>query len=174
MDSFLNLVKAQSAQIDQGWAQPRLGVVASVDPATCTARVIVQPEGVLSGWLPILSSWIGAGWGMTCPPSPGDQVLLNWQEGDAEQGIILGCLWSTVASTPQTPVGELWLTHKTGSFLKLQNDGSIASSAAVWSHTGDLHVRGDVYDQHGSLSMFRQHFNEHVHSPSDVTPLPQD
>ena len=58
MDSFLNHLKAHAAQMDQGWAQPRLAVVQSVDPASFTVRVTVQPEGVLTGWLPVTSAWV--------------------------------------------------------------------------------------------------------------------
>ncbi len=174
MDSFLNLVKAEAARLDQGTAQPRLGVVASVDSTTYTARVTIQPEGVLSGWLPIAASWVGAGWGLACPPSPGDQVLVLWQEGEAEHGIIVGRLWSSQAAVPDAPSGEFWLVHKSGSFLKLENDGSISSSAATWTHQGNLRVSGDVYDSHGALSGLRGHYDSHVHPPSSTPPMPID
>jgi len=174
MDGFLNLLKAQASQLDQGWAQPRLGVVSSVDPATFAARVQIQPEGVLSGWLPIASPWVGAGWGLACPPALGDQVLVLWQEGDAEHGIIVGRLWSSTASTPGAPVGELWLMHATGSFLKLHNNGSIESRAPTWTHTGDLRVSGNVFDSHNSMADLRAHYNEHVHAPSNIPPTPAD
>ena len=174
MDSFLNHLKAQASQLDQGWAQPRLGVVSSVDTATYTARVSVQPEGVMSGWLPVASAWVGAGWGMGCLPAPGDQVLVIWQEGDAEQGIIVARLWSSSVPPPQVPVGELWLQHKTGSYLKLHNDGSIESSGALWAHNGDFHVSGNIYDSHGSLAQLRGHYNTHVHPPSGSGPRPTD
>jgi hypothetical protein len=174
MDGFLNLFKAHASQIDQGWAQPRLATVSSVDPATYTARVIIQPEGVLSGWLPIASPWIGAGWGLACPPSAGDQVLVLCQEGESEHGIIVGRLWSTTATPPGAPVGELWLMHQSGSFLKLHNDGSIESKAPSWTHNGDLHVTGNVFDSHNSLADLRAHYNEHVHPPSATPPSPTD
>ncbi len=144
MDSFLNVVKAQASALDQSAGQPRLAVVSSVDPAAYTARVILQPEGILSGWLPVLSSWIGAGWGLACPPSPGDQVLVLPQEGDAEHGVIAGRLWSATQTPPPAPSGELWLVHKSGSFLKLVNDGSVSGSATAWVLTGDVHVTGSV------------------------------
>ena len=144
MDSFLNVVKAQASALDQSAGQPRLGVVSSVDPSGYTARVILQPEGVLSGWLPVLSSWIGAGWGLACPPSPGDQVLVLPQEGDAEHGIIAGRLWSATQAPPPAPSGELWLVHKSGSFVKLANDGSVSGNAKTWVLTGDVHVTGNV------------------------------
>lgn len=71
-------------------------------------------------------------------------------------------------------MGELWLQHKTGSFLKLHNDGSIESSASVWTHSGDFRVSGDVFDSHGSLAQLRGHYNEHVHPPSNAGPEPTD
>jgi hypothetical protein len=174
VDAFLNHLKGYAAQLDFGSAEPRLGVVTSVDVATYTARVTVQPDGILTGWLPIAAGWIGAGWGLVCAPSPGDQVIVLWQEGDAEQGIIVGRLWSAVAQPPQAPVGECWLIHKTGSFIRLQNDGTIASQSTTWTHTGDLKVSGDVYDNHGPLSALRNNYNEHTHPPASDLPQPTD
>ena len=127
--------QAACRRIDQGGSQPRYGTVTSVNPTTSTARVKLQPEGVLSGWLPILSPWVGDGWGMYCPPTPGDQVLVLAQEGDAEHGIIVGRAFSNTQTPPATPVGELWLVHTSGSFIKLQNDGTIQMqrrSACGW------------------------------------------
>lgn len=163
MDSFLNVVKAQASALDQSAGQPRLGVVSSVDPVAYTARVLLQPEGILSGWLPVLSSWIGAGWGLACPPSPGDQVLVLPQEGDAEHGIIAGRLWSATQAPPPAPSGELWLVHKSGSFVKLVNDGSVAGSATAWVLTGDVHVNGSVVVS-GDVVAGGISLNSHKHS----------
>lgn len=157
MDRFLNAIKRHAAAQDAQGGQPRFGLVTSVDPAAGTARVALQPEGVLTGWLPFLSPWVGAGWGMSCPPLPGDQVLVLPQEGDAEHGVIMGRGWSASAPAPATPAGELWLTHRSGSFLRLLNDGTV-------SVKGDLHVQGQIFDRHGSLDGLRQNYNQHRHS----------
>jgi phage baseplate assembly protein gpV len=159
MDRFVNALKGQAGQLDQIQAQPRFGLVTSVDPVNATVRVMLQPESVLSGWLPVMSPWVGAGWGMSCPPSPGDQVLVLAQEGDAEHGVVVGRAFSAAASAPPAPAGELWLVHQSGSFLKLQNDGTVQIS-------GDLHVDGDVYDRHGSLASLRGAYDQHIHTDS--------
>lgn len=156
MERLLNAIKAHAAAQDASSGQPRFGSVTSVDPAAGTARVRLQPDGVLTGWLPVLSPWVGAGWGMSCPPSPGDQVLVVPQEGDAEHGAVVARAWSAGAAVPATPVGELWLTHRSGSFVRLLNDGTVAVK-------GDLHVDGEVFDRHGSLDRLRQHYNQHRH-----------
>jgi hypothetical protein len=170
-DRLSNAIKSHAASLDQSTGQIKFGTITSVNPANATARALIQPDGVLSGWLPILSQWVGSGWGMVCPPNVGDQVLLVPQEGDIEQGIIIGRSFSNKQLPPQAPVGEFWLTHQSGSFLKLCNDGTIRVG-------GDLHVAGDVYDRHGSVSELRAHYNSHTHSaPSGGTtsaPSPLD
>ena len=62
MDRLLNALKGQGASQDQATGAPRFGLVTSVDPATATARVTLQPENVLSGWLPLLTPWVGNVW----------------------------------------------------------------------------------------------------------------
>jgi uncharacterized protein involved in type VI secretion and phage assembly len=131
-------------------------VVSSSNPQTGTAKVTLQPEGVLTGWMPVLTQWAGAGWGMACPLSSGDQVLVIPREGDAQHGVIVGCLFSNSARPPQADAGEVILRHQSGCSIRLLNSGLIAME-------GDLHVSGDVFDGHGSLSKLRNHYNAHTH-----------
>jgi phage baseplate assembly protein V len=166
MDAFLNALKSHAGTLDQQTGRARFGLVTSVDPQNATARVTLQPEGVLSGWLPVLTPFVGAGWGLVCPPSPGDQVLIIAQEGDAEHGIIVGRAFSETMRPPQVASGEFCIVHKSGSFLKFMNDGTLQVK-------GDLHVDGDVYDRKGPLDRLRGHYNEHRHG-SSAPPSPQD
>jgi phage baseplate assembly protein V len=186
MDRFLNAIKASAAAMDRTSAQPRFAVVTSVDPTRPAVRVALQPEGVITGWLPVLSPWIGAGWGMSCPPSPGDQVFVLAQEGDSEHGVVIGRAWSDTARTPQAAPGELWLVHQSGAFIKLASDGTIRTQGDL-HHTGNLFVTGDIQsnqniratqnveagqniaaivsirDKSGTLDRLRQHYNGHTH-----------
>ncbi len=167
MDRFWNHVKAQAGGLDGLAGVARFALVSSFDPAAYAARVLVQPENVLSGWLPVLSSWVGAGWGMAVPLTPGDQVLVLAQEGDAEQGVILGCVWSAVDTPMNVPSGELWLQHQSGSFFKLKNDGTVVMQAPTVTVTGNLMVTGNISDQngaHGTLAALRSAHDNHVHS----------
>ena len=177
MDEFWNVVKARAGALDGLAGVARFGLVSSFDPVAYAARVLLQPENVLSGWLPILSAWAGNGWGFAAPLTPGDQVLVVAQEADAEHGIIIGCVWSAVDKTPGAPSGELWLQHQSGSFLKLLNDGSIAMHASTVNVTGNLVVTGNISDlngAHGTLATLRSAYDEHVHGDPQggVTGLP--
>lgn len=166
MEAFWNAVKARAAALDGMSAQARFGVVASFDANAYAARVMMQPEDLLSGWLPVLSSWIGAGWGMAVPLSPGDQVMVLGQEGDAEQAVVIGRVWSNAAQAPNAPAGEFWLVHQSGSFIKLRNDGTIILQASTVSIEGNLMVSGEISDLgggHGSIDALRQAYDRHTH-----------
>ncbi|MDE2197912.1 MAG: phage baseplate assembly protein V [Rhodospirillales bacterium] len=163
MEQFLNVIKAQAAALDRSQAQPRFGVVASVDSSRYAARVRLQPEDVLTGWLPILAPWVGAGWGMACPPMTGDQVLVLAHEGDAGNGVIVGRSYSDTARCPGAPPGELWLMHASGSYLRLQNDGTIRAQGDVHI-AGNLFVSGDIQDRDGIVAVFRRDYNAHIHA----------
>ena len=156
MQRFLNVLKAQSAAQDLSAGRPRFGTVVSVDPNRHAAKVALQPEGVVTGWLPVLSPWVGAGWGLCVPPMPGQQVFVLPQDGEGEHGVIVGGAWSDASATPGAPVGEMWLVHQSGSFIKLMADGTVRVN-------GDLHVNGDVYDRHGSLDRLRGNYDAHTH-----------
>jgi phage baseplate assembly protein V len=162
LERFLNALKAQAGALDRAQGQARFGLVASVDPARYAARVALQPEGVVTGWLPVLSAWVGPGWGVVAPPVPGQQVLVIAQEGDADNGVILGASFSDAARPPVAPAGEMWLVHASGAAIRLCNDGTVRIK-------GDLVVDGDVSDRAGSLARLRAHYDGHVHPPSGST-----
>jgi len=160
MDKFSDMLCSNSGRALTNIAQPRIGIVASCNSQAATAKVLLQPEGVLTGWLPVLTQWAGAGWGMVCPPSPGDQVLVIPQEGSTQHGLIVGRLFSNLVRPPKSEQGEIAIVHRSGSSVRLLNSGVIAID-------GNLHVSGDVYDAHGSLDMLRDNFNYHTHYTGD-------
>ncbi len=176
MDLLWNLIKAGAGGLDGLTGTVRFGLVSSFDRTTYSAKVMIQPENVLSGWLPVMSSWVGNGWGMTAPLPPGTQVVILTQEGDAEQGVIAGALWSSEDKAPGAAAGELWLQHESGSFLKLLNDGTIQLNAPTVHLQGNLVVSGDISDQgnaHGTLAVLRNAYDQHVHpAPGGTTGLP--
>jgi hypothetical protein len=171
MDDFFDDLAARVGGTPRSFAQPRMGTVTSSNPHTAMAKVLLQPEGVLTGWLPVLTQWAGSGWGMACPPSSGDQVLVIPQEGDAQHGLIVGRLYSNSVRPPQAEPGELSLSHQSGCSLRLLNSGIVIVE-------GNLHVSGDVYDAYGPLSKLRNDYNAHIHytSGGQATsgPLPLD
>ncbi|WP_297490723.1 phage baseplate assembly protein V [Acidocella sp.] len=177
MEQLRNFIKANAGGLDGQAGVARFGLVSSFDPAVYAARILLQPENVLTGWLPVISPWVGAGWGLAAPLLPGAQVLVIAQEGDAEQGVVMGAIWSAVDQPMAAPVGELWLRHQSGSCVKLLNDGTILLQASQVNVMGNLMVSGDISDAngvHGTLAALRQAHDQHAHGmpQGGVTGLP--
>jgi phage baseplate assembly protein gpV len=155
MDQFINAVKQHSAAMDAGMGRARVGTVQSVHVSQTqyTVRVMLQPEGTMSGWLPVLA-WQR---GVASPPVIGDQVMVEAQEGDAEHGIVVGIIYSDASPAPQfagasAQSGEfLYVNPKTGSAVYLSNDGKItmkdaAGASMVLQNDGTALIQ----DKHGS------------------------
>ncbi len=152
---LLDSIRQHAGALDASRGVPRWGIVQSVNPAKMLAKVTLQPENVLTDWLPILSSTVGNGWGIVHPPAAGTQVLCLPDAGDHENYVILGATWSSAGPPPAAAQGELWLVHSSGAKIALTSDGKItltdAGGAVVGltndgnvSVTGNLHVSGAV------------------------------
>jgi phage baseplate assembly protein gpV len=134
INGLLNQMRLQASLQSNSRATTRLAIVTSFDPSTYTAQVMLQPEddvepsNSLTGWLPVFSPWVGNGWGLFCPPSPGDLVEVQFQEGCWETGFVCLRGYNDISLPLAVGSGEFWLVHKTGSFIKITNDGNISIS----------------------------------------------
>ncbi len=148
-DHLLNTLKMHMASMDTQLGQARMGVVQSYDPSNGTAKVLIQPEGVLTSWLPVLSQSVGAGWGVHTPLAGGEQVLMLPMEGDADNGVIVGRAWSDQMQPPQNPFGgmlgaaQILLLDKSGSAVLLDAAGNIkvkngAGASALMQSNGQI------------------------------------
>jgi phage baseplate assembly protein V len=156
-----NALKMHAAAMDGTAPQAKWGIVQTVDAASMTAKVLLQPEGVPTDWLPILSSFVGGGWGLVHVPASGTQVLCLPDAGDHDNYVIIGATWSTANRPPASAQGEFWLVHSTGSKVALTNDGKAmivdqAGTSLTFTNdgkvvlNGDLHVTGEVIRGFGS------------------------
>lgn len=158
--------------------QARIGIVQSIDPLKANVRVLMQPEGVLSGWLPVMSMMIGTGWGVLSLPLPGDQVVIIADNGYGDHGIVIGALYSDQQTPPTALPGEVLIKHQTGANIHITAAGQIsltdASGTSVTLNdtgnvmiSGNLIVSGNISDAagaHGTLAAFRTAYNQHKHT----------
>lgn len=117
----------------------RHGMVTSYDPERYLAKVMYQPEGQESGWLPIESGHIGESYGIAVGLEPGDgkstgdQVIVRYQEGDLESGKIVQRVHSDNEKPPTVQSGELviWTKFKKSQGKSgLSDDSTEAGSSA--------------------------------------------
>lgn len=141
--------------VERWWAgrySERHGLVTSYDPQNYLAKVVFQPEGQESGWLPIETGHIGEGYGIAVGLQPGsgqspqqngqqsaggssagasgDQVIVRFQEGDFEGGKIVQRVHSSQDTPPQVQSGELVI------WTKFKQDSSPGPDAASTGQSG--------------------------------------
>jgi phage baseplate assembly protein V len=165
------------------------GIVQNYDKTTYSCRVLIQPENELTGWIPIMSLWVGNGWGMFAPPAPGAAAIVLPREGLSDAAFICGALFNDVDRPRPVDQGEFWLVHESGASFKLTNNGALAindgngasvtlngdgtvSSSGMWTHDGDFTATGDVTDSARSMADDRIIYNSHIHG-SSPPPNPQ-
>ena len=186
MRALLNSMRVQADMANSGRASVRLAIVSSYDPGNYCAKVRIQPEDTETGWLPVVSPWVGNGWGLFAPPTPGDLVEVQFQEADIEAGFVCQRFYNDTDRPLAVQSGEFWLVHKSGSFLKFHNDGTVeltavgtlTGTAPQWNHTGPVHIAGnvvttgditagqDIYDRNGTkgtLQHVRDNYDVHTH-----------
>jgi len=192
-EALMSAIMRRVERVVASVAQDRHATVVSVNPNNHSVRVKIQPEGILTGWIPCGSIAVGPA-AMVCPPSPGDQVIVSPSEGDADTWRVTSRVFDTTnmpqgGPVTQQPVqpGELGLFTAAGYLHMLANgkvyvgqdlyvqrdlivgrnivaDGSVSATGTNGS--------GDVSDKHGSLDRLRGNYNGHQHGNSPTTNRP--
>lgn len=170
MRGLLNVMKLHAQHHAVQLSINRVGTVTSYDPGNYAAKVQLLPEAVETGWLPVMSTWVGNGWGLFAPPTPGDLVDVQFIDGDIGQGLVSLRYFYDSARPLNVPSGEFWLVHKSGAYLKLTNDGKVSINAAAEIDVGNLGntLHTLVTDAFVAL------FNNHTHNDAQggVTGVP--
>ncbi len=78
ISALANAMRTQAALMDGARALVMLGIVQSFDPNKYAVKVMLQPDGIETGWLPLTSIWVGNNWGLFAPPNPGDMVDVHF------------------------------------------------------------------------------------------------
>lgn len=128
-DALVNVLKDRVGSVVNTIGVPRIGVVSSYNPNDGTARVLVQPEGTMSGWIPVASQSVGAGWGLHTPLQTGEQVIVLPIDGDSQNPVVVGRLWSNQMRPPVAAGGEMVLRHSSGSYIQLAASGAVTLAA---------------------------------------------
>lgn len=162
MRAILNAVRMEAQRAMANIVVTRTGQVTGYDPDNYAAKVELHPDGIKTDWLPIAAAWIGSQWGMFAPPNIGDQVTVEFIDGDLNAGTVTSRFWNNQQRPLPVPSGELWIVHASGAFFKFTNDGkgifsdgqgatitldgdgNIVSQANLWRHNGDVHIAGNV------------------------------
>jgi phage baseplate assembly protein gpV len=169
MERMMAALGMRAAAMDGMTAQPRWGTVSSVNPAAMQVRVMIQPEGVESGWLPMVALATGSVT-VWAPPTLGQQVFMVPDCGSVDDYVVVGLGFSGTARPPKTAtaVGGGASVVQPGEFCAVSGGTVLRVSAGGVFIKGNLVVDGDVSDKHGSLDRLRGNYDAHKHT--GVTP----
>jgi phage baseplate assembly protein V len=156
---LLHAIRTQAGSMDAGAPVARWGVVNGADPNSMTVKVMLQPEGVQTDWLPVASPMVGAGWGIAHLPANGTQVLCIPDAGDHTSYVVVGATWST-GVRPPSPLaqGDLVIQHASGARISLTSSGGVTISDAsgngvAMASGGNITLTGPVVNIVGVLKV---------------------
>lgn len=172
MGRMLNIMRAQAQMAGNGQAAVRHAIVSSYDPGSYCVKVRIQPEDTETGWLPVVSPWVGNGWGLFAPPSIGDLVEVQFQEDDFEAGFVCQRFYNDTDRPLSVQSGEFWLVHKTGAFFKLTNDGKALINGQVeidaTAPTINITATGNINAQAGGNATVQAAGTATIQAPSII------
>src|ERR1035437_10021330 len=154
MEDLLNVHRREAERVfarSTSWA---VGVTDSYDPKTHSVKVKLQPEGTLTGWLPISSLGVGSGYGIHVAPKSGDPVLIHFHEGDREAGVVLGSFFTDKPPPVEIQEGEFLFQDQKNNLIYFKNDGTLTFK----HHTGTeiiFNEDSSAVFQHSSGSKFK-------------------
>lgn len=134
----------------------RRGIIIAYQPQPpmVKAQIMPAPESgdpIETGWIPLISPWLGPGWGVLAPPPIGAQTLLVCEEADGANYVAHGLYYSDADQAPEgVQTGEFLIQHETGSLVKFNSDGSITicctnlNVSAPGGESGTININGNV------------------------------
>ena len=148
MEGWLNIIRREAERcIDRRASGLRIGTVQSYDPAAHAVKLQLQPEGTLTGWLPLASIGVGNGFGAYVGATAGQTYAAYFHEGDVEAGVVVGRLPNDSDAAVSTQSGETIIKSPTGSLISLLKDGSITvqdkgGASIAFDGSGDITMTG--------------------------------
>lgn len=102
---------------------PQVGIVTSVDLGTYRVRVHLPLMNHETDWLRVSSHYVGAGWGLRAPLHVGNEVLVVFENGDLNSGIVTGAMWSEDCDPTPNQGDSFCLVHESGSMMRFDSGG---------------------------------------------------
>ena len=190
---MIETIKRVVADMLNMQARTQYGTITGYDPATYTVKVLLQPEGVETGWIALTAPWSGDGLGAVFGPMIGTACRVDFAGGVAEAAIAGGRIFDANNPPPVVQSGQGAIVDKAGSYARFNGDGTVTWGASVGitsttpllKQVGNMEVTGnlqvdqsvtatqnitagqDISDQngaHGTVGALRNAHNGHTHT----------
>lgn len=117
MDGLLNIIRREVARCMARYAHPVAGIISSYDPVTHSVKVQYQPEGTLSGWIPLNTAGAGAPGlvaGIAIGPHVGQALIIGFLEGDRESPFVISRMYTDAELPVQAGEGDIRIRNENG------------------------------------------------------------
>lgn len=128
-NDMLEQVKHEGNKQANRFLNASIGHITSV-ARDYTAKVMLEPTGIETEWLPIGSFYAGNNFGFLALPEQGTEVIVVFEMGDIKCGKIICYNFNDVDKPPVIDIGEVVMLHKSGSFFKFHANGNVEISPA--------------------------------------------
>jgi len=117
-----NAMRKQALLAAQRQAGEKDGTITSYDPNAYAVKVMIEPDGYETGWIPVPSLFVGNGYGAYFGPEIGHAVSVTFADGDKDNGRISKFFFNNV----EVPIGggnavqsgEILLADKSGNSIR--------------------------------------------------------
>jgi hypothetical protein len=110
----------------------KYGQISAYNPNDYTVKVLILPNLTdETGFIPLSAPWVGNNFGAVFGPGIGDSVRLDFMDGRVEATVVGGRFFNNSARPPVVQSGQAAIVDSQGSYVKLNNDGTLTIGAPV-------------------------------------------
>lgn len=149
---LVNQIKRVVSEFLSNLTLSKYGLITAYNPNNYTVKVLLQPEQIETGFIPLATVWVGNNLGAVFGPAIGDSVKLDFIDGSVQATVVNGRFFNNSAQPPLVQSGQAALVDSKGAFVRLNNDGTITLGAPsgitattpLLTQNGNLQVNGGI------------------------------
>jgi phage baseplate assembly protein gpV len=126
---FLELTKQHAQNQASQFMSASTGYITSFDRTAWAAKVMLEPSGIETGWLPMPTTYAGSGFGFVGDIDDQTECSVIFESGNPNNGKIV-CLHFEDDTPPTIGPGEAVFVHKSGSTLRFLANGNVEVNPA--------------------------------------------
>jgi phage baseplate assembly protein gpV len=157
---MIETIKRVVADMLNMQARTQYGTVTAYNPNNYTVKVMLQPNGPETGFIPLTAAWAGNNLGAVFGPPIGTDCRVDFVDGVVEASIAGGRFFNSKNPPPVVQAGQGAIVDGSGSFVKLNNDGTITlgapagitSTTPLLKQVGNFQVTGST-ELDGNVTM---------------------
>lgn len=128
---MIDRIKQVVSEFMANFTTTKYGQISAYDPDSYTVKVLIMPTLDETGFIPLSAPWVGNNFGAVFGPGIGDSVRLDFINGNVQATVVGSRFFNTTARPPVVQSGQAAIVDSKGSYVKLNNDGTISFNAAT-------------------------------------------